>query len=84
VNLEMNFVDQRKLGRTSSEETGREELGSYTTFDANLFVTGLPLKNMDIALKLRNITDRHYTTRGVFGNLEGEGSKAYFIIKYKF
>lgn len=84
VNLEMNFVDQRKLGSTSSEEKGRRHLGSYATFDANLFVSGLPLKNMELALKLRNVTDRRYTTRGVFGNLEGEGGKAYFIIKYKF
>jgi len=90
ANLEMNFVDQRKLGQTSTKgaksttNTTRSSLGSYATFDANLFITGLPLKNMELALKLRNLFDRQYTTRGVFGNLESEGSKAYFVIKYKF
>jgi outer membrane receptor protein involved in Fe transport len=90
ANLEMNFVDQRKLGQTSTKNTKsttnttHTSLGSYATFDANLFITGLPLKNMELALKLRNLFDRQYTTRGVFGNLESEGSKAYFIIKYKF
>jgi len=84
ADVEMNFIDKRKLGTTSTKDTAQRHLGSYATLDANLFVTGLPLKNMELELKLRNITDRHYTTRGVFGNVEGEGSKAYFIIKYKF
>lgn len=84
LNIEMNFVDQRKLGQSSGDTSSRRHLGSYAVFDAGLFVTGLPVKNMELALKLRNLTDRHYTTRGVFGNVDGEGSKAYFIVKYKF
>jgi outer membrane receptor protein involved in Fe transport len=83
-NVEINFVDQRKLGVSSDGSSSRRHLGSYAVFDASLFVTGLPVKKMELALKLRNLTDRHYTTRGVFGNVDGEGSKAYFIVKYKF
>ena len=82
--LEMNYIDKRKLGQTSNNKSTPQHLGGFATFDANLFITGLPVKNLELALKLRNITDRHYTTRGVFGNVEGEGSKAYFVIKYRF
>ena len=84
MDLEMNYVDKRKLGQTNSAIQTRNHLGGFATFDSNLFITGLPLKNMELVLKLRNITDRSYTTRGVFGEVEGEGSKAYFMIKYKF
>ncbi len=84
VDLEMNYVDKRKLGQIDNDQKTRRHLGGFATFDANLFITGLPVKNMELALKLRNITDRSYTTRGVYGEVNGEGSNAYFIIKYKF
>ncbi len=83
ADLEMNFVGERRLGTTSGKES-RRSLGSYATFDANLFVSGLPLKNIELALKLRNFMERKYLTRGVFGNLQGEGAKMFFLIKYKF
>jgi outer membrane cobalamin receptor len=84
ADLEMNYVDKRKLGQVDADKKTRGHVGGFATFDANLFITGLPVKNMELVLKLRNITDRQYTTRGVFGEVDGEGSKAYFMIKYKF
>lgn len=85
LNLEMNYVDRRKLARGGQEfYGGRRHVSSYLLFDVNLFVTDLPLKNTEMALKIKNITDKKYNTRGVFGLVEGEGSSMYFTLSYRF
>jgi outer membrane receptor protein involved in Fe transport len=85
LNLEMNYVDRRKLARGGQEfYGGRRHVSSYLLFDVNLFVTDFPLKNTEMALKIKNITDKKYNTRGVFGLVEGEGSSMYFTLSYRF
>jgi outer membrane receptor protein involved in Fe transport len=85
LNLEMNYVDRRKLARGGQEfYGGRRHVTSYVLFDVNLFVMDFPLKNTEMALKIKNITDKKYNTRGVFGLVEGEGSSMYFTLSYRF
>ena len=85
INLEMYYVDRRKLASTSLENTGgRRHLTSNLLFDVNLFVSDFPVKNSEIALKIKNITDKEYDTRGVFGLVDGEGSSMYLMMKYTF
>jgi len=85
VSLEMNFVDERKLAKGGADYTaGRSRLGAYALFDVNLFVTDFPLKHAEFALKIKNITDKTYKTRGVFGLVDGEGTGGYFVFRYKF
>ncbi len=85
VNLEMNYVDQRKLSGTGQFAAGgRRHLGSYVLFDVGLFARDFPVRNLEMALKIKNITDKDYDTRGVFGLIDGEGSSMYFMMKYRF
>jgi len=85
VSAEMHFVDERKLARGDIEDpVGRSRLGGYTLFDVNFFVRDLPLRNLEFALKVKNITDKHYRTRGVFSLVDGEGSSVYCAVRYRF
>jgi outer membrane cobalamin receptor len=86
LNLAVNFVDRRKLvvDRTRGTPRGRRSLASRALFDVNLFVRDVGLRNLDLALQVRNLTDREYSTRGVYGTVEGEGSALYWIVHYRF
>jgi outer membrane receptor protein involved in Fe transport len=63
--------------------SGRQ-LSSYLLADFSLFVEDFPLKNLEMALKIKNLTNESYKTRGVFGFVDGEGSSMYFTLSYKF
>jgi len=85
LNLEMNYVDRRKILETVGDgSASRTSLSSYVLFDVNLFVTNFPVKNVEMAFKIKNITDKQYYSRGVFDIVDGEGSSMYFFIKYTF
>ena len=84
VSLEMNWVDQRKLSRVVSTPGSRKQLGSYALFDLHVQVRDLPLRNMDLMLTWKNMFDRDYTTRGVFGLVDGQESGVYVSLKYRF
>ncbi len=85
ANLEANYVDDRKLARGGAMlASNRTQLSSYLVFDANLFVENFPLDNLELALRIRNLTDKNYYTRGVFGVMDGKGSSVYFSLSYKF
>jgi len=84
-NLDLNYVSKRKLAEYMGEfYGGRQRLSSYITADVNFFITDFPVKNLEMSLKLRNITDKRYYTRGLFGKVRGQGSSVYFTIGYKF
>jgi outer membrane receptor protein involved in Fe transport len=83
--LELNYVGERRLVQGLQSVIGDStKLGSYVLCDANFFVKDLPFKNLDIALKLKNITGKQYKTRGVFGLVDGQGRATYIIFTYKF
>jgi outer membrane receptor protein involved in Fe transport len=82
LNVALNFVDRRKL--VDDRSRSRRSLASHVLFDVNLFVRDVPVRNLDLALKVRNLTDRKYSTRGVYGIVEGEGSSVYVIVRYRF
>ncbi len=85
LNLELNYVDTRKLARGGSDVfEGRRHLPSYVVYDLNFFITDFPLKNTEIAFKLKNITDKRFHTRGIFGLVRGEGSSVYLTLRYRF
>ena len=63
---------------------GRQGRSSYVTADVNFLIKDFPVKNLEMTLKLRNITDKRYYTRGLFGKVRGQGSSMYFTIGYKF
>ncbi|MCX8043858.1 MAG: TonB-dependent receptor [Desulfobacterota bacterium] len=82
---EMHVVDERKLMRGEAQEgIGRRRLGGYTTFDATLSVKDVPLRHLELAVKIKNITDKHYSTRGVFGLVDGEGCTVLWTLRYRF
>ncbi len=86
--LELNYVDERRLGTlTQSTEPSvrqRRNLGSYVLWDFYLQVRDLPFKNLELALKVKNITAKKYDTRGVFGLVDGRGRAAFITINYRF
>lgn len=85
LNIEMNYVGTRSLAGTGEGSSGgRKDLSSYLLCDVNLFIKDFPLKNVEMALKIKNITDKRYHTRGVFGRVDGEGSSMYFTFSYRF
>ena len=84
VSLEMNWVDARRLSRVVSTPGGRKRLGSYALFDLYVAVRDLPLRNMDLTATWKNIFDRDYTTRGVFGLVDGQESAVYVSLRYRF
>jgi iron complex outermembrane receptor protein len=85
LNLNFNWVDKRKLSKGTEEfYGGRKNLSSYFLMDVNLFLKDFPFRNIEMALKIKNITDERYLTRGVFGTVDSEGSSMYFSIDYKF
>ncbi len=85
LNLEAGYADKRKIASGSTflydEKT---ELSSYFLLDLNFFIKDLPVKNMEMHLKLKNLADRSYHTRGVFGRVDGAPRAAYFKLKYRF
>ncbi len=83
-NLEMNYVDARKLSRNDGDSTSLRRISSYVLFNANVFVRDFPLDNVELALRLRNLGDKEYETRGVFGLVDGEGSSVYITLSYTF
>jgi outer membrane receptor protein involved in Fe transport len=85
ANLELHYVSKRKLARglVTTFGSGRQ-LSSYLLADFSLFVEDFPLKNLEMALKIKNLTNESYKTRGVFGFVDGEGSSMYFTLSYKF
>ncbi len=85
ANVELNYVGERKLARGVEAVIGnRKRLGSYVLCDFNLFVKDLPIKGLEMALRVRNLTDKKYRTRGVFGLVDGEDAAAYVTIRYTF
>jgi len=86
--LELNYVDERRLGTlTQSTEPAvsqRRTLGSYVLWDFYLSVKDLPFKNLELALKVKNITAKKYDTRGVFGLVDGRGRASFVTINYRF
>lgn len=82
---EMRVVDERKLVRGDMQpSSGRRRLGGYALFDLMFSLRGLPLRDFELALKIKNITDKHYSTRGVFGLVDGEGRTVYWTLRYRF
>jgi outer membrane receptor protein involved in Fe transport len=53
-------------------------------WDFYLQVKDLPFKNLELALKIKNITAKKYDTRGVFGLVDGMGRAAFVTINYRF
>jgi outer membrane cobalamin receptor len=85
INLELNYADKRRLARGGEElYGGRKRLSSYLLWDLNLFITDLPLHGTELALKIKNLTDKDYDTRGVFGLVDGEGSSMYLMLRHSF
>ncbi len=85
LNLSLNYVSKRKLTRAVGNfYDASGSLSSYLTADVNLFITDFPLKNAEIALKIKNLFDKKYYTRGVFGRVTGEGSSMYLSLGYRF
>lgn len=85
LNLEAGYVDRRKIARGASflyDE--RTVLSSYFLLDMNFFITDLPVRNMEMHVKLKNIADRSYYTRGVFGRVNGAPRAAYVTLRYRF
>jgi len=95
--MEANYVDKRKLGVTYEMEESsssitrrsifispRRKLSAYVLYDLNFFITDFPLKNTEIVLKIKNIFDKKYRTRGVLGLVEEEGSSMYLTFRYRF
>lgn len=82
---ELHIVDERKLARGDLQSgEGRRRIGGYALYDVSLAVKDLPLRNLELTLKLKNITDKHYATRGVFGLVDGEGSTVLWTLRYRF
>jgi outer membrane cobalamin receptor len=88
ASLELNYVDERKLGTlaqaTEPSVSLRKNLGSYVLWDFYLSVKDLPFKNLELALKLKNITAKKYDTRGVFGLVDGMGRATFITLNYRF
>lgn len=85
LNLEANYVDARKLTKGGAMlSPDRTSLSSYFIMDVNLYVEDYPFHGLELALRARNITDKRYHTRGVFGVMEGQGSSVYLTVGYRF
>ena len=85
ANLDLNYIAKRKLAQGwGMLYDGRKSISSYVLVDVNFFLNDLPFKNIELSLKIKNITDKKYITRGVFGLVDGEGRCAYFTLSYKF
>jgi len=85
INLELTYADKRQLARGGEDlYGGRRRLSSYLLWDLNLFVSDLPVRGAELALKIKNLTDKDYDTRGVFGLVEGEGASMYLMLGYRF
>ena len=97
LSIEANYVDKRKLSVAYERELSsssiisrpifispRRKLSSYVLYDLNFFITDFPLKNTEIALKIKNILDKKYHTRGVLGLVGEEGSSMYLTFRYRF
>ncbi len=85
LTLDMNYVDRRKLAQGLEEfSNGRRHLSSYVLFDLNLFVDDFPFDNARLRFTVKNLTDKEYFTRGVFGLVEGEGSSMYLTLSYRY
>ena len=88
ASLELNYVSERKLGTlaqaTEPALNQLKNLGSYVLWDFYLQVKDLPFKNLELALKIKNITAKKYDTRGVFGLVDGMGRATFITINYRF
>jgi outer membrane cobalamin receptor len=83
--LELNYVGERKLARGLETVYGeRRKLGSYVLCNVNFFIKDLPVRNFELRLKLNNIFNKQYKTRGVFGLVDGAESSTYLLLSYKF
>ena len=83
--LELNYVGERKLARGLETVYGeRRKLGSYVLCNVNFFIKDLPVRNLELRLKLNNIFNKQYKTRGVFGLVDGAESSASVLLSYKF
>lgn len=83
--LELNYVGERKLARGLETVYGdRAKLGSYVLCNVNFFIKDLPVRNLELRLKLNNIFNKQYKTRGVFGLVDGAESSASVLLSYKF
>jgi outer membrane receptor protein involved in Fe transport len=78
-------VGERKLARGLETVSGdRRKLGSYVLCNVNFFIKDLPVKNLELRLKINNLLNKQYKTRGVFGLVDGAESSAYLLLSYKF
>jgi len=85
ANLNLNYVSKRKLAQDiSGLYSNRKRFSSYVIADVNFFISDFPFKNIEMALRINNITDKKYSTRGVFESVDGEGSSIYFTMSYRY
>ncbi len=83
--LEVNYVGERKLARGLESVYGeRRKLGSYSLCSFNFFIKDVPVKNLELRLKINNLLNKQYKTRGVFGLVEGAPSSAVVSLHYTF
>jgi len=83
--FELNYVGERKLARGLETVYGdRRKLGSYVLCNINFFIKDLPVRNLELRLKLNNIFNKQYKTRGVFGLVDGAESSASVLLSYKY
>ena len=83
--FELNYVGERKLARGLETAYGdRRTLGSYVLCNVSFFIKDLPVRNLELRLKINNLLNKQYKTRGVFGLVDGAASSAYLMLSYKF
>lgn len=69
-------------GNSYADGINLYEVPSYTVVDAQVFYE---TKSWDVALNLRNLTDRRYFTNATFsGALPGEGRSAFLTARFRF
>ncbi|MCK5186129.1 MAG: TonB-dependent receptor [Deltaproteobacteria bacterium] len=83
ANLDFSYYAKRELGENQFyKRTGT--VSPYMMVDFNLFIKHLLEDRVEMSLKVRNVFDSDYHSRGKYSIIDGAGRGAYFSLKYKF
>jgi iron complex outermembrane receptor protein len=83
ANLHLSYYTKRNLAKTQFyERTGN--VSPYLVVDFNLFLHHLLNEKLELSLKMRNIFDTMYHSRGKYSAIDGAGRGVFFSLQYKF
>lgn len=83
ANLHFSYYAKRKLPENRFY-VRKGNVAPYLTVDCNLFLKHLLNDRLELSLKLRNILDTDYHSRGKYSVIDSAGRGVFFSLEYKF